>query len=367
MRKIKIILLVLSILFFACKPAEYTDLADGLYANMQTSKGPILLKLEFEKTPITVANFVSLAEGTNKFVVDSLKGKPFYNGLTFHRVLKNFMIQGGDPLANGLGDPGYKFIDEFPKDSLGNMLLKHNSAGILSMANSGPNSNGSQFFITHKDTPWLDGRHTVFGNVIKGQDVVDSIAQNDTIFKVSIIKVGKAAKKFNAAKEFANFYETHAKEMKEKAARIQKVIDTTLVKFEKYKAVANTLPSGLKIAIISAKNSQKPAVGQNVKVNYAGYFTNGMLFDTSYKNIAIAYETFDQERDNQNGYTPFSSVYGPNARLIAGFKEGLQELKVGEKALLFIPSHLGYGVQGAGSTIPPNTDLIFEIELVEIE
>ncbi|SFS77069.1 peptidylprolyl isomerase [Lutibacter maritimus] len=367
MRIHQILILAISFMIFSCKPAKYTDLADGLYANMETNKGAILLKLEFDKTPITVANFVSLAEGTNKYVVDSLKGRPYYNGLIFHRVLNNFMIQGGDPLGTGLGDPGYKFIDEFPKDSLGNLLLKHDKAGILSMANSGPNANGSQFFITHKDTPWLDGKHTVFGNVLKGQDVVDSIVQYDTIYKVQIIRVGKAAKRFNAVKEFANFYEEHAKEVKKKEARIQKVVTETVTKFSKYKEKAVELHSGLKVAIFETVNGEKPKVGQKVKVNYAGYFSDGRLFDTSYKDIAIAYEIFDQERDNQNGYTPFSTIYGPDARLIPGFKEGLQELKVGDKALLYIPSHLGYGAQGAGGVIPPNTDLIFEVELVEIE
>lgn len=367
MKKTQILIVLFSIILISCKPTKYTDLADGLYAKMETSKGEILLKLEFEKTPITVANFISLAEGTNKYVVDSLKKKPFYNGLVFHRVLKNFMIQGGDPLANGLGDPGYKFMDEFPKDSVGNLLLKHDKAGILSMANSGPDANGSQFFITHKDTPWLDGKHTVFGNVVKGQDVVDSIVQFDTIFKVVIIKVGKAARKFNASKEFAKFYSEHEKEVKEKEARVQKVVDATVAKFEKNKSIAKTLPSGLKIAIFETKNGEKPKVGQNVKVNYAGYFTDGKLFDTSYKDVAIAYEIFDQERDNQSGYSAFSTVCGPDARLIAGFKEGLQELKVGDKALLYIPAHLGYGAQGAGGVIPPNTDLVFEVELVEIE
>ncbi|WP_372744548.1 peptidylprolyl isomerase [Lutibacter sp.] len=367
MRKNQILIILISILFISCKPTKFTDLADGLYAKMETSKGEILLKLEFEKTPITVANFVSLAEGTNKYVLDSLKKKPFYNGLVFHRVLNNFMIQGGDPLGNGVGDPGYKFLDEFPKDSIGDLLLKHDKAGILSMANSGPDSNGSQFFITHKDTPWLDGKHTVFGNVIKGQNVVDSIVQNDTIFKIVIIKVGKEAKRFNAAKLFSEFYEQHEKEVKEKEARIEKVIKATLAKFEINESKAKELPSGLKVAIFETKNGEKPKVGQHVVVNYAGYFTDGKLFDTSYKDVAIAYESFDQERDDQNGYTPFSTVYGPKARLIAGFKEGLEELKVGDKALLFIPSHLGYGAQGAGGVIPPNTDLVFEVELVEIQ
>ena len=176
MKLVKFIIGTFLLLIISCKPTKYADLEDGLYANMETNKGEILLKLEFEKTPITVANFVSLANGTNKQLADSLKGKPYYNGVAFHRVIKTFMIQGGDPTGTGEGNPGYKFIDEFPKDSIGGLLLKHNKPGTLSMANSGPTTNGSQFFITHKETSWLDGKHTVFGNVIEGQSVVDSIA-----------------------------------------------------------------------------------------------------------------------------------------------------------------------------------------------
>ncbi|NOQ91210.1 MAG: peptidylprolyl isomerase, partial [Flavobacteriaceae bacterium] len=171
---IKLTILVLIMSLSSCKTAKYSDLDDGMYADIETNKGDILLKLEFEKTPITVANFVSLAEGTNTFVAEKFNGKPFYDGLKFHRVVKDFIVQGGDHRGNGTGDPGYKFEDEFPMDDEGNLLLSHDAAGILSMANGGPGSNGSQFFITHKETKFLDGRHTVFGHVVMGQAVVDS-------------------------------------------------------------------------------------------------------------------------------------------------------------------------------------------------
>ncbi len=362
MKTVKFLIVTFLLITVSCKPTKYADLADGLYANMETNKGSILLKLEFEKTPITVANFVSLAEGTNKQVVDSLKGKPFYNGLIFHRVIKDFMIQGGDPLGTGEGNPGYKFIDEFPKDEQGQLFLKHDKPGVLSMANSGPVTNGSQFFITHKDTPWLDGKHTVFGNVIKGQSVVDSIVQNDVIEKVEIIKIGKSAKKFKADKEFLKYFE--AQSLKEE--RIKQVADKSLKEFDENSAKATELPSGLKIYITVTKNGEFPVIGSNVKVNYAGYFADGRLFDTSMKDVAIAYNVYDEDKDKNNGYAPFTAEYSSEARLIPGFREGLQQMRVGDKAMLFIPSHLGYGAHGAGGVIPPNTDLVFVLELVEV-
>ncbi len=366
MRILKLFIIVFALITVSCKPTKYTDLEDGMYADLVTDKGTILLKLEFEKTPITVANFVSLAEGTNKQVVDSLKGKHYYDGLTFHRVMKNFMIQGGDPLASGSGGPGYKFIDEFPRGENDSLLLKHDKAGILSMANSGPAANGSQFFITHTKTPWLDGIHTVFGNVIKGQSVVDSIAQNDTIRKVEIINIGRAAKKFKAGAVFSEYYAEHEATQKIEEEKIQLAIANTLKKIEDNLLKATELTSGLKYVITETKNGEVPVVGAQVKVNYAGYFTNGKLFDTSYKDVAKAYQVYSEARDKKNGYAPFTTEYGPEARLIPGFKEGIQQMKIGDKAMLFIPSHLGYGMQGAGGVIPPNTDLVFELELVQI-
>ncbi|AMC09849.1 hypothetical protein Lupro_00585 [Lutibacter profundi] len=366
MKTVKFFIPIFLVLIASCKPTKYADLADGLYANMETNKGDILLKLEFEKTPITVANFVSLAEGTNKQLPDSLKGKPYYNGITFHRVIKDFMIQGGDPTGTGEGDPGYKFKDEFPKNNKGELLLKHDKSGVLSMANSGSDTNGSQFFITHKATPWLDGKHTVFGSVIKGQNVVDSIVQNDTIINVDIIKIGKAARKFNAKKVFSSFYKNYAEEQIKKQQKIKNAIDNTLALIDENIAKATELPSGLKMTIIETKNGEKPKKGVDVKVNYAGYFTDGRLFDTSYKEVAKAYQVYDHIRDDKGGYASFRTIYNSEARLIPGFREGLLKMRIGDKAMLFIPSHLAYGTQGAGDVIPPNTDLVFVIELVKV-
>jgi len=363
--KVKLIITALFLLVISCRPTKYVDLDDGLYANMETNKGEILLKLEFEKTPVTVANFVSLATGTNKYVIDTLEGKKYYNGLVFHRVIKDFMIQSGDPKGTGRGGPGYEFSDEFPVDSIGNLLLKHDKAGVLSMANPGPaGTNGSQFFITRKETPWLDGKHTVFGNVVTGQAVVDSIIQNDTIRNIEIIIIGKVAKRFNAQKEFSVFYDKYLKDIKDKEDKMQLAAANTLAKINKYAAEAKELPSGLKLVITETKNGEFPPKGSNVKVNYAGYFTDGRLFDTSFVEVAKAYGTYEEGRDQQNGYAPFTTIYGPEAKLIAGFKEGLQKMKIGDKAMLFIPFHLGYGVQGSGNVVPPDTDLVFELELV---
>jgi cyclophilin family peptidyl-prolyl cis-trans isomerase len=181
------------------------NLIDGIYAKMQTNKGEILLNLKFEDTPFTVANFISLAEGTNTFVSDEFVNKPYYNGIKFHRVIPDFMIQGGDPTGTGAGGPGYNFSDEFTKDESGALKHIHNKPGMLSMANAGPGTNGSQFFITHIATPWLDGNHTVFGEVISGQEVVDSIAQDDVIENMVIIRQGEKASQFNASSIFEDF------------------------------------------------------------------------------------------------------------------------------------------------------------------
>jgi peptidyl-prolyl cis-trans isomerase A (cyclophilin A) len=179
---------------FSIAAAE-RKLPDGLYAEMETSKGTILLKLEFEKVPLTVANFVGLAEGTKHYSKapgepPKAQDKPFFDGITFHRVIADFMIQGGDPTGTGRGGPGYRFRDEIDPS------LKHDRPGILSMANAGPNTNGSQFFITHRPTPHLDGKHAVFGSVVEGQSVVNEIARGDTIKAVKILRVGDKAKAF---------------------------------------------------------------------------------------------------------------------------------------------------------------------------
>lgn len=352
-------LLILS-LFFAlssCQEDKHPNLEDGMYAEIVTNKGTIMCQLEFEKTPITVANFISLAEGTNTMVSDDYKGKKFYDGLKFHRVIADFMIQGGDPLGTGAGNPGYKFKDEFDAS------LVHSGPGILSMANSGPKTNGSQFFITHKATPWLNNKHTVFGHVVSDQKIVDSIAQNDVMNTVTIIRKGKAAKKFDAAKIFNNHFAEEKKAEEEKAARLASVKQENLAYLTKHKANAETLESGVQITYLNKSGNAKPEIGTKVPVYYAGYLAkDGTLFDSNVKDIATKNEAFDFRREDGGGYKAMPMDYSPAARLIQGFRDGLLAMAPGDKALVFIPAHLGYGERGGGP-IPPNSDLVFQLEI----
>lgn len=354
---------------------------EGIFANIATNKGTIVVQLEYKKTPITVANFISLAEGKNTSVTDEkLKGKPFYDGLKFHRVISEFMIQGGDPLGNGSGNPGYTFKDEFTD-------LKHNKGGILSMANSGPATNGSQFFITHKETPWLDGKHTVFGHVTQGMDVVNKIVQDDVILKLTITRKGIAAKAFDAPKIFVGYCSNKVEDDKKQAiidaenqrkqAEIQaeaekvykekyaSVISAKAAEIADLKATGTTTPTGLIYKIIQKGTGVKPTDGTTVYFHYAGYFEDGNLFDSSYTEVNKTYGKYDASRDAQNGYQAFPFEAGKKDGMIPGFIEGLSLISFGEKAIIYLPSSLAYGPNGAGGVIPPNANLIFEIEMIE--
>jgi cyclophilin family peptidyl-prolyl cis-trans isomerase len=373
MKKVQLILLAfLMISLASCKSAKYKNLDDGLYADVQTDKGNIVLKLEFEKAPNTVANFVSLAEGNNPEVDKKFKGKPFYDGLKFHRVIKNFMIQGGDPDGNGSGGPGYRFEDEFPVDNEGNFLLTHKDAGVLSMANSGRNTNGSQFFITHRATPHLDGKHSVFGHVVIGQNVVDSIEKGDIIKKIDIIRNGSAARKFDAVTVFENHMKAFEEKLKKKEEE-QKLLKQKAEKAQKQmakfiadnKQKAKQFSSGLRKLVTKKGTGGKPVQGSTVLVDYAGFFEDGRLFDTSVLEVAKAFNRYDERKDQANAYHPFQMIFSDKATLVPGFKEGMLSMEYGEKAVLFIPSHLAYGEKGAGGVIPPNTDLVFEIEIID--
>lgn len=348
-------------LFYSCNnapaaaPVPVDKLGDGLYAEMVTSKGTIVLQLEYQKTPITVANFVTLAEGTNKLVSPEYKGKKFYDGLSFHRVIADFMIQGGDPKGDGSGGPGYKFDDEFDSS------LTHSGPGILSMANAGPTTNGSQFFITHKATPHLDGRHTVFGHVVEGQDVVNAIVQGDKIVSVKITAVGKDAKKFKAEK----VWEQYAADLKNKEAALAKAKEDKVQAFAYLKASGTKTQSGLIYKITKKGSYEKPADGTQVLVDYSGYLDDGFLFDSSSAAVAKQMGNYIPQKDAAGAYVPIPFTIGTKGGMIPGFLEGLEQMSPGDEATIFIPSHLGYGERGAPQgKIPGNAELIFELKMI---
>ena len=357
MKKIYIPLFLLAIAV-GCK-TQYPDLDSGLYADIQTNKGSILLKLAYDKAPITVANFISLSEGENQKVSEEFKSKKYYNGIKFHRVIPDFMIQGGDPTGSGSGGPGYRFEDEFSD-------LTHKGPGILSMANSGPNTNGSQFFITHKATPWLDGKHTVFWEVIEGQEIVDSIQQNDLIEDVIIVRKGKEAKQFDAPKIFTTYFDQKEIKAKEREAKLNAIKEQNASKFDALKAESTTTASGLQYQITSKGNGVAVKSTNKATVHYAVYFVDGTLLETSKLEIAEANNLVNQQRKNANQYNPIPAEVGPDAAMIEGFKEGLRLLKQGDQATLFLPYTLAYGAKGTNG-IPPQSDLIFEVEIVSVD
>lgn len=335
----------------ACKKTEEKpNLPDGLYAEFTTNYGDFTAELEYEKAPLTVASFVSLAEGTSTEVSDKYQGKKYFDGLKFHRVVRGFVIQGGDPDGTGTGGPGYQFPNET------NTGLKHDSAGILSMANAGPDTNGSQFFVTLNETPNLDGGYSVFGKVIKGQEIVDSIGKvevgqrdvpkEDVIMEtVKIIRVGQKAKDFDAVAVFNDRMKAHKEKEQAQIDEMKEQLDKMSEGFEETE-------SGLRYKITeSVASGKKPQEGQNIKVYYKGSLPDGTVFD---KRLA------------EDGQEPIGFPVG-TGRVIPGWDEGLQLLKVGESARLIIPPHLGYGERGAGGVIPPNAVLIFDVTLAEIE
>ena len=313
---------------------SYKD-TDGLYAVIDTQKGDIVLRLEYEKVPMTVANFVGLAEGELNL---EDPGENFYEGLNFHRVIDNFMIQGGCPKGDGTGGPGYSFPDEFDPS------LRHDGPGVLSMANAGPGTNGSQFFITHVKTPWLNDKHSVFGRVVEGQDVVNSIRQGDKINTITIERIGKDAENFKVTKQiFSDLVQNAAKKaMDRRRAEIEKV----------EKEISNRWPntvkthSGLQYVVLKKGDGKGcPKYGNPVTVHYTGTLLDGRMFDSSVHRGQPATFKIGQ--------------------VIEGWNEALQTMSKGEKRTLIIPPELGYGVQGYPGIIPPNSYLIFDVELLD--
>ena len=366
MKKLTFLFLSLSLAFASCQ-SKYPDLEKGVYAEFVTNKGTFVAKLYNEQAPLTVSNFVALTEGSNNMVDSLYKGKPFYDGLTFHRIIKDFMIQGGDPKGDGTGNPGYRFPDEIV-DS-----LSFTKKGLLAMANSGPGTNGSQFFVTLKETPWLNGRHTIFGEIVLGQEIIDSLGTVatskpgdkpvDSVFikTVSILNTSNST--------IGSFSDEMAKlevAKKEESERKSKIGVEVAAGLNALKADAETLASGVQIVYTNKGDGVKPAEGSKILMNYAGYLANGTLFDSNIKEVEEKFGMLNPNKVANNGYAPAPSEYGPNARLIPGFREALLLMKVGDKATVYIPSQLAWGEAGAGDLIPPSSDVIFEIELVDV-
>lgn len=373
-----------SLILVGCTSAKYKDLNDGLYAEIQTNKGDVLVELYPEVAPMTVANFVSLADGTNNKVPDSIKTNKFYDGIRFHRVVNNFVIQGGDPTETGRGTPGYRFGDEFTKDENGVLIYKHDDAGVLSMANGGPESNGSQFFITHRPIPHLDGKHTVFGktivnskqlealkliskdslDLVKAIDsarmaVVNKIVQFDTINTIDIIRIGTYAKSFKAGEVFdeelvkyaankENRQKDNAKAEELRYAKYLQDKEVFLVKMEEAKATKTS--SGLRILMLQENSSGKKMVtNKPVKAHFTLYTADG-----------------NKIQSTEDGGQPFVFQLDDAQRpMITGFKEGVKDMRVGEKARLFIPYYIGFGEEKYGP-FPAKSDLVFEVEILEI-
>jgi cyclophilin family peptidyl-prolyl cis-trans isomerase len=343
------------------------SLPEGVYARFSTSKGKILLYLEVEKAPMTSANFIALSEGKSTILGKEFN-QSFYHGVKFHRVIKDFMIQGGDPQGTGEGGPGYKFYDEFHPD------LKHIGPGILSMANSGPNTNGSQFFITHVKTPWLDNKHSVFGHVVEGQNVVDAIQQNDVIDSITILRIGKKYKKYNPSIIFNKYYSIIDKKksilinQQEKAksisqdnykeyffAEVKKKIKNNQSKSIGFKISTcfkqtkiKQTPSGLVYVIQNYGDTAKVQKGNIISLHYTGKLFNDEKFDSSLDRN----QSFDTKYKEQG--------------IISGFEEGLSLVGKGGKITLFIPYYLGYGEKSV-SIIPSYSDLIFDLEILDIK
>jgi peptidylprolyl isomerase len=332
--------------------------APGIYAVFETTLGNIVCQLDYDKAPVSCANFVGLATGEQEWLDPKTNAKvtrPFYDGLKFHRCIKGFMVQGGCPLGNGRGNPGYSFPDEFSP------ALRHDKPGMLSMANSGPNTNGSQFFITLAPTAHLNDRHSIFGHVVSGLDVAEKMAdvpmtgqENSTpvtdivMTKVRIVRTGQAAQAFDWKKEFAKKDTLGAKMEAQKSET-----DTTQLTalFKKLGVDGSKLQKsddGMQWIVRKPGTGAVPKSGQTIKAHYTGYLVDGTKFDSS----------VDRGQ-------PFETPIGVG-RVIKGWDIAFMQMKVGEKRVIVIPPSLGYGARGAGGVIPPNATLVFDVELIDI-
>jgi peptidylprolyl isomerase len=376
MKKVHRLLLLLTVILTvtSCQD-KYPDLKDGIYAEIETTKGTIVAELLYEKVPMTVGNFVALAEGKHPKVADSLKGQPFYDGLIFHRVIADFMIQGGDKMGTGAGDVGYVFPQEVSVD------LKHDAPGVLSMANSGPGTNGSQFFIMHKENLGLDMKYNVFGKVVQNQQVVDSIAttpvegqkpvEDMVMKKITIIRKGNAAKKWDAVKAFTDGIAAYDKKIADDAALAESMLPgvpnavaAKAAELAILKGQAVSLESGLMLYTLIKGSGELPAQGDIVDLLYAGFFEDGRLFDSNEKDVAFKFGSFNPNREAASAYGPMPLQISAQMQMIPGFKEAVLNMAYGQKVVAFIPAALAYGEVGGGDVIPPNTNLVFELTMI---
>jgi FKBP-type peptidyl-prolyl cis-trans isomerase len=314
--------------------AEGATLPDGLYAEIKTARGTIICLLEYTKAPMTVANFVGLAEGT---IAANGASRKFYDGLTFHRA-EDWVIQGGDPSGNGTGGPGYQVPNETDPG------LTHANEGVLAMANSGPDTNGSQFYITLKPAPWLDGGYSVFGHVVQGMEVAKAIKAGDKMASVRILRVGADAGGFVVTQKGFEALVARAKTAKDEKAKNDRL--AALAKIKKQWPHLTTTASGLMYEVLKKGGSgESPGKGATVSVNYAAMLLDGKVIDSTAARGQPATLRVD--------------------RVIKGWTEALMAMKRGEKRRLVIPPELAYGSQGYANAIPPNSFLLFEVELID--
>ncbi len=346
-------LLVGSILAgFCCSNTKYPD---GLYAELHTNKGLIVMALEYEKTQMTVASFVGLAEGTIKN--DALpEGVPFFDGSKFHRVVSGHVIQAGEPITEGEGQLGYMFPNEIhPK-------LSHNHAGVLGMANGGPHTNGSQFYITLGDRSYLDGDYTVFGEVVEGMDVVNAIIQDDVIRNIKIVRCGEGAKRFRVDTEMFQNLMIQVQKRVEEQEKDKKARESATIQ-KKWPDAVET-DSGLKYVIVKEGKGEVPESGSKVRIRYSGEVLNGKKYFSTSEGIP----------DDDSPAEDFVMEIG-KSHVTPGFDQAVNQMQVGEKRILILSSQLGYGTGGFYAkevegkkrfVISPNSTLIYEVELLEI-
>ena len=371
-------------LLISCIPSKYKDLEAGIYAEIQTNKGNILLELYTENVPKTVANFIALVEGTNSRLVDSLKGKNFYDNIIFHRVVPNFVIQAGGFTSEGRKSTGYLFGDEFPRNKNGNIIYKHDDQGVLSMANGGPLTNNSQFFITYRAIPHLDGKHSVFGKAIINStelkklqkthpdtlqlknainvtrmEVINKVSQKDTIITINIIRIGAKAQDFNAAKTFneevIKFNKSQEEIAKEENNIEEERYASYLLKKKSFlidmeESKARKTGTGLRILKLKKTKGKKVFISKKVTANYTLYTADGKKMNSS----------------NDIGKPIVFDLNNTQKPMISGLKEGLLSMRSGEKSRFFIPYTIGFGNQKFGP-FPAKSDLVFEVEILKID